>query len=103
MVKQYIHNNVCNVECIVQVYLSLIRKAIRADNAFIVLDRGLRVAWFVLAPEIHVVEPKPLRESFIPLKVVQEGPGCVTLHIHPIFECCKKSQENQANNQQAAA
>lgn len=74
------------------VYLSLIGKAIRADDAFIELDRGLRVAWFVLVPEVHVVEPEPLRESFIPLEVVEERPGCVALHIYPILNRCKMAR-----------
>lgn len=68
-----------------RVYLSLIGKAIRADDTFIELDRGLRVAWFVFAPEVHIVESEPLRVSFIPLKVVEERPGRVALHIHPVL------------------
>ncbi len=73
------------VWCDVAVYLSLIRKAIRADDAFVELDRGLRVAGFIFVPEVHVVESEPLRVSFIPLKVIEQRPGCVALHIHAIL------------------
>lgn len=92
MKQQISIHRVFKVECAVRVYLSLIGKAIRADDAFIVLDRGLRVARFVLVPEVHVEEPKPLRVSFIPLKIVKERPGCVALHIYPILDCYNKEQ-----------
>lgn len=76
------------------VYLSLIGKAIGADDAFVVLDRGLRVAWFVLVPEVHIVEPEPLRVSFVPLKVVEKRPGCVALHIHPVLNRCEERKQD---------
>lgn len=69
------------------VYLSLIGKTVGADEAFVELDRSLWVAWFVFVPEVHVVESKPLRVPLIPLKVVEERPGCVTFHIHPVLDC----------------
>lgn len=71
---------------VVRVHLSLVGEAVRADDAFIELDRGLRVALFVFAPEVHVVESEPLGESFIPLEVVEERPGCVSLHIHSVLQ-----------------
>lgn len=81
------------MECFLRVYLSLIGKAVRADDAFVELDRGLRVARFVFVPEVHVVEAEPLGESFIPLKVVQERPRGVALHVDSVFNRCDRKTQ----------
>lgn len=85
-----------------RVYLSLAGEAVGADDAFIVLDRGLGVARLVLVPEVHVEEPKPLSVSFIPLKVVQQRPGCVALHVHPIPDCCDEDRGGEPDARVAA-
>lgn len=77
-------------KCVVWCYLSLIGKAVRADDAFVVLDRGFGIAWFTFAAEVDVVETEPLGETLVPLKVIQKRPGCVSLHIHAIFNRCEK-------------
>lgn len=79
--------------CCTVTYLSLVGEAIGADQALVELDRGLRVTWLVLVPEVDVEEPEPLRETFVPLKVVQEGPRCVALHVHAVLYSCWAKQE----------
>lgn len=66
-------------------YLSLIGKSTGADDAFVKLNRSLRITRLVFVPEVHIVQAKPLRVAFIPLKLVQQGPCSVTLHIDAIF------------------
>lgn len=51
-------------------HLSLVGEAVGADEALVELDRGLRVARLVLVPEVDIEEAEPLRETFVPLKVV---------------------------------
>lgn len=74
-------------------HLPLVREAVGADQALVELNRGLRVARLVLVPKVDVEEPKPLRETFVPLEVVQEGPGRVTLHVHTVLDSCGAKQE----------
>lgn len=76
-------------------YLSLIGEAVRTDEAFVELDRGLRVARLVFVPEVHVEESKPLRVAPVPLKVVQQRPGGVALHVHPVFDRCQTGRTHQ--------
>lgn len=72
---------------LVSAHLSLIGKTIGADDPFVELDRGLRVPWFILTAEVHKEQAEPLAVSFIPLKAVQERPGCVGLHVHTVSNC----------------
>lgn len=74
-------------------HLSLVGEAVGANEALVELDRGFGVAWLVLVPEVDVEEPKPLRETFVPLKVVQEGPGRVAFHVHTVLDSCQAKQE----------
>lgn len=67
------------------VYLSLIGKSIGADNAFVKLNRSFGIARLVLVPEVHVVQAKPLGETFIPLELVQQRPRSVALHVDSVF------------------
>lgn len=67
-------------------HLSLVGKTIGADNAFVKLNRSFGVARLVFIPEVHVVQAKPLRVAFIPLKLVQQGPCSVSLHIDSVFD-----------------
>lgn len=67
-------------------YLSLIGKSIEADDAFVKLNRSFGIARLVFVPEVHIVQAKPLRVTFIPLKLVQQGPCSVALHIDSIFD-----------------
>lgn len=66
--------------------LSLIGKSIGADNAFVKLNRSFGIARLVFVPEVHIVQAKSLRETFIPLKFVQQRPCSVALHIDSVFD-----------------
>lgn len=41
-------------------YLSLIGKSIRLNDAFVELNRGLGVARLIFVPEVHIVKAEPL-------------------------------------------
>lgn len=73
-------------------YLSLIGKSIGADDAFVKLNRGFGIARLVFVPEVHIVQAKPLGVAFIPLKLVQQGPCGVALHIDSIFDSLMTQQ-----------
>lgn len=68
-------------------YLSLIGKSVGRDDAFVKLNRSFGIARLVFVPEVHVVQAKPLGVAFIPLKLVQQGPSSVALHVDAIFDC----------------
>ncbi len=70
-------------------YLSLIGKSIRLNDAFVELNRGLGVARLIFVPEVHIVKAEPLWIALIPLKLVQKGPSGVALHIHSIPDSCR--------------
>ena len=72
-------------------HLSLIGESVGADDAFVVLNGGLGIAWLVLVPEVHVVQAEPLGVAFVPLKLIQQGPGCVATHVHPVSDGCKNT------------
>lgn len=67
-------------------HLSLIGKSIEADDAFVKLDRSFGIARLVFISEVHIVQAESFRVPFIPLKLVQQGPGGVALHVHPISD-----------------
>ena len=67
-------------------YLSLIGKSIGADDAFVELNRSFGITRLVFVPEVDIIQAKPLGVAFIPLKLVQQGPCCVALHIDSIFD-----------------
>lgn len=69
-----------------QCYLSLIGKSVGADDTFVILNRSLGVARLVFVPEVHVVQAKPLGVAFIPLKLVEQGPGSVAPDVDSIFD-----------------
>lgn len=76
-------------------YLSLIGKSVGTDDSLIELDRGFGVARLVFVPEVHVVQAKPLRVAFIPLKLVKQGPGRVALHVDSVFDRWEKHHREQ--------
>lgn len=67
-------------------YLSLIGKAVGADDAFVKLNRSFGIARLVFVPEVHVVQAEPLGVAFVPLKLVQQGPSSVALHVDSVFD-----------------
>lgn len=67
-------------------HLSLIGKSIGADYTFVELNRSFGIARLVFVPEVHIIQAKSLGVAFIPLKLVQQGPGSVALHIDSIFD-----------------
>lgn len=67
-------------------YLSLIGKAVGADDAFVKLHGSFGISGFVFVPEVHVVQAKPLRVAFIPFKLIQQRPGGVAPHVHSVFD-----------------
>lgn len=70
-------------------HLSLIGKSIEADDAFVKLDRSFGVARLVFIPEVYIVQAESFWVPFIPLKLVQQGPGGVALHVDSISDSWK--------------
>ena len=73
-------------------YLSLIGEAIGTDDTLVVLNRSLGVPGLVLAPEVHIVQAKPLGIALVPFKLVQQRPGGVASHIDSIFNGYKSQR-----------
>lgn len=67
-------------------HLSLIGESIGGDDAFVKLNRSFGIARLVFVPEVHIVQAKPLGVAFVPLKLVQQGPCGVALHVDSIFD-----------------
>lgn len=65
-------------------YLSLIGKAIGAYNAFVELNRGFWVTFFIFASKVHIVQAKSFRVALVPFKHVEQRPCSVSFHVHPI-------------------
>ncbi len=76
-------------------HLSLIRKSVGADDTFVKLNWSFGVAGFVFVPEVHIVQAKPLWVAFIPLKLVQQRPRSVALHISSIFDSWGQHRERE--------
>lgn len=55
-----------------KLYLSLVGETIGADDALVVLNRGFRIALFILAPKVHIIQAKPFRVALIPFKLVKQ-------------------------------
>lgn len=68
---QLIQKGYVNEGYTTKAYLSLIGEAVGADDAFVILNRGFGVTWFIFAPEVHVVQAKSFRVALVPFKLVK--------------------------------